>query len=60
MQLSLEKRFSQHFHAIFSYTWSKSLQATSYLNNGQDPQTILARTLSSFDEPYRVVLERRL
>jgi hypothetical protein len=56
LQLSVEKRFAQHFHALLSYTWSKSLQATSYLNNGQDPQNDLARTLSSFDEPYRVSL----
>jgi hypothetical protein len=56
LQVKVEKRFSQHFHAIFSYTWAKSLQATSYLNNGQDPVNDLARALSSFDEPYRVSL----
>ena len=56
LQLKVEKRFAQHFHALFSYTWAKSLQANSYLNSGQDPQNLLARTLSSFDEPYRVVL----
>jgi hypothetical protein len=56
LQIKVEKRFAQHFHALLSYTWAKSLQATGYLNNGQDPQSALARTLSSFDEPYRVVL----
>jgi len=52
----MEKRFSHRFHAILSYTWSKSLQATSYLNNGQDPINDLARGLSSFDEPFLVSL----
>jgi hypothetical protein len=56
LQVKVEKRFSHNFHAIFSYTWSKALQGTSYLNNGQDPINDLARTLSSFDEPYRVSL----
>ncbi len=55
LQVTLEKRFAQHFHALLTYTWSKSLQASGYLNNGQDPINDLARTLSSFDEPYRVV-----
>jgi hypothetical protein len=54
--VKVEKRFSQHFHSIFSYTWAKSLQGTGYLNNGQDPMNDLARTFSSFDEPYRVSL----
>ena len=40
LQVKIEKRFAHHFHAIFSYTWAKCLQATSYLNNGQDPLTI--------------------
>jgi hypothetical protein len=56
MQLKVEKRFSNNFHAILSYTWSKALQANSYLNNGQDPVNDLARTLSSWDEPYIVTL----
>jgi hypothetical protein len=56
LQIKIEKRFAQHFHALFSYTWAKSLQATSYLNNGQDPQNALARSFSSFDEPYRLVV----
>ena len=56
LQVKVEKRFSHHFHSILSYTWSKSLQATSYLNNGQDPVNDLARSLSTFDEPYRLSL----
>ena len=56
MQVKVEKRFSHRFHAILSYTWSKSLRATSYLNNGQDPINDLARGLSSFDEPFLVSL----
>lgn len=55
LQVTVERRFSQHFHAMLSYTWSKSLQATGYLN-ASDPINDLARGLSSFDEPYRVVL----
>lgn len=55
LQVQVEKRFSQHFHSILSYSWMKSLQANSYLNSGQDPVNDLARTLSSFDEPYRIV-----
>jgi hypothetical protein len=56
LQAKIEKRFAQNFHAVLSYTWDKALQATNYLNNGQDPIHKLARTLSSFDEPYRISL----
>jgi hypothetical protein len=56
LQVKVEKRFSQSFHAILSYTWDKALQANSYLNNGQDPVNTLARTLSNFDESYRISL----
>ena len=37
LQVTVEKRFSYGFHALLSYTWSKALQATSYLNSGQGP-----------------------
>jgi len=55
LQVKVEKRWSHNFHAILSYTWSKALQATGFLNP-QDPINDLARTFSSFDEPYRVSL----
>ncbi len=55
LQAKVEKRLSYGFHTILSYTWSKALQATGYLN-AQDPINGLARTLSSFDEPFKVVL----
>jgi hypothetical protein len=55
LQVKVEKRFSYGFHALLSYTWSKALQATGYLNSGQDPINDLARTFSSFDQSYRTV-----
>ncbi len=55
LQLKLEKRFSHGFHALFSYTWMKTLSATSYLNS-QDPINDLARSFAKYDQPFRTTL----
>jgi hypothetical protein len=52
-QFKLEERFKHGLSFLMSYTISKNLQASSYLNN-QD--TSLARALVSFDKPQRLVL----
>ncbi|GIU73761.1 MAG: hypothetical protein KatS3mg004_0848 [Bryobacteraceae bacterium] len=54
-QLRVEKRLSHGFHALFSYTISKTLEAVGYLN-AQDPFGALAKVLTSFDTPQRATL----
>ncbi|HQU85430.1 MAG TPA: TonB-dependent receptor [Pyrinomonadaceae bacterium] len=50
-QFSLNKRFSDGFTFGASYTWSKWLQATEYLNAGDDKPT---RMISDQDTPHRL------
>jgi hypothetical protein len=52
-QLKLEKRFAHGLQFLASYTLSKNLQASSYLNP-QDTQ--LARALVAYDRPQYFVL----
>ncbi|MGC8759160.1 MAG: TonB-dependent receptor domain-containing protein [Bryobacteraceae bacterium] len=54
-QLRVEKRLSHGFHALFSYTISKTLEAVGYLN-AQDPFGALAKVLTAFDTPQRATL----
>jgi hypothetical protein len=51
LQVRSEKRFSHGFSAGFDYTWSKNMEATSFLNAG-DPG--VNRSISSLDRPQRV------
>jgi hypothetical protein len=53
MQVSLDKRFSHGLNFVVSYTYSRAMEATSYLNP-QDPLDKPARTLSGFDAPHRL------
>ncbi len=53
LQMKAERRFKQGFSVLASYTTSKTMEAVSYLN-AQD--TALARELTSFDVPQRLVL----
>ena len=55
LQVKVEKRFAHGFHALFSYTWQKSLTATSYLNP-QDPINQPAKSLTKYDQPFRTTL----
>ena len=49
-QFNLQKRFSQGFTIQSSYTWSKWLQATEYLNAGDETPT---KMISDIDSPHR-------
>ncbi len=53
VQFKLEKRFKHGLQFLASYTFSKNLQASSYLNS-QD--TSLARALVTYDRPQYFVL----
>jgi outer membrane receptor protein involved in Fe transport len=53
LQVAFDKRFSHGLNFIVSYTYSKALEATSYLNP-QDSIDNPARTLSGFDAPHRL------
>jgi hypothetical protein len=53
LQTRFEKRFSQGFQASVSWTWSKLMQATGYLNAG-DPMP--EKVISDQDRPQRVVI----
>ena len=55
LQANLEKRLSKGLYFTVSYTYSKALEATSYLNN-QDPFSQPARRLSGFDAPHRLTI----
>ena len=52
-QFSLQKRFSKGYTVQASYTWSKWIQATEYLN-AADP--LPSRVISDQDSPHRVAL----
>jgi hypothetical protein len=51
LQIRSEKRFSHGFSAGLTYTWSKNMEATSFLNAG-DPT--VNRSISSLDRPQRL------
>ena len=53
MQTRFEKRFSQGLQSSVSWTWSKLIQATGYLNAG-DPMP--EKVISDQDRPHRVVV----
>ena len=53
MQIQVQKRLSHGLQMRASYTLSKIMQQTGYLNNGQDPQSGLARVQSS--EPSKLL-----
>lgn len=52
-QLTVNKRFSQGYTLGMSYTWSKWLQATEYLNAGDATPT---KMISDQDTPHRLSL----
>ena len=52
LQLQVQKRLSNGFHAMLTYTWSTTMAATGYLNNQfADNQLEVARTAE--DLPHR-------
>ena len=52
LQAKLQQRFKFGLSYLFSYTWSKTMEAVTYLN----PQdTALSRELTAFDTPHRLV-----
>jgi hypothetical protein len=51
MQMRVEKRMSRGFTTQMSYTWSKNMEATSYLN-AQDPMPY--EVISGLDRPHRI------
>ncbi|MFB3827142.1 MAG: carboxypeptidase regulatory-like domain-containing protein [Bryobacteraceae bacterium] len=48
-----EKRFSRGYTVNAAYTWSKSMEATSFLNS---VDTALYRSISRYDRPHRFVV----
>jgi hypothetical protein len=56
LQARLEKRLSGGLHFLGSYTFSKLIDATGYLNSGQDPLGALERVVASEDAPHRLIL----
>ena len=55
LQVNLEKRFSNGLFFTGSYTYSRAMEATAYLN-AQDPFSATARFLSPFDAPHRFTI----
>jgi hypothetical protein len=53
MQTRFEKRFAHGFQSSVSWTWSKLMQATSYLNAGD---AMPEKVISDQDRPQRVVV----
>ena len=51
LQVRAEKRFTRGFSSGFSYTYSKNMEATSFLNAG-DPA--VNRSISQYDRPHRL------
>ena len=53
LQARVEKRFSHDYTMNFAYTWSKLMDATSFLNPGDSS---LYRSISQYDRPHRVAI----
>src|SRR2546426_925357 len=53
LQVRLEKRFSKGLNASMSYTWSKTMEALSYLNA---PELGLEEVISSQDRTHRLAV----
>ncbi len=51
LQASAQKRFAQNYTLLLSYTWSKFMQATEYLNPGDSMPT---EVISDVDTPHRL------
>jgi hypothetical protein len=51
LQVRAEKRLSQGYTINVAYTWSKFMEATSFLNPGD---AILYRSISQYDRPHRI------
>jgi hypothetical protein len=56
MQVSVNKRLSQGLNFQVNYTWSKWMDATSYLNNQDLITDTPARTLNGQDTPHRLTI----
>src|SRR5205807_5406809 len=54
MQVRIEKRFSHGYMAGASYTYSKNMDATSFLNAAD---AAVNRSISSLDRPHRLNLQ---
>ncbi|MBS1812445.1 MAG: TonB-dependent receptor [Acidobacteria bacterium] len=55
MQARVEKRLSQGLHFLFSYTFSKNMEAIGYLN-AQDPINQLASVVTGDHAPHRAMI----
>jgi hypothetical protein len=55
LQVRLEKRLSHGFHYLFSYTFSKNMEAVGYLN-AQDPIDQLASVITGDHAPHRAMI----
>jgi TonB dependent receptor len=53
LQVRAEKRFSDDYTMNVDYTWSKFMEATSFLNAGD---TSLYRSISQYDRPQRIAV----
>ncbi|MEO7142300.1 MAG: hypothetical protein ABI165_02230, partial [Bryobacteraceae bacterium] len=53
LQVRAEKRFSRGYTALVTYTYSKFMEASSFLNAG-DPAVY--RSISQYDRPHRLTL----
>ena len=54
LQVRAEKRFAHGYMAGVSYTWSKNMDATSFLNGGD---SLVNRSISSLDRPHRLNIQ---
>ncbi len=54
MQVRIEKRFSHGYMAGVSYTYSKNMEATGFLNAGD---AAVNRSISSLDRPHRLNIQ---
>jgi hypothetical protein len=52
LQVGLQKRFTKSYFVTVAYTWSRYMEAITYLN---DPDPVPSRVISSQDRPQRLV-----